>query len=331
VTIPASTPAPRARRPLVGWHQIPNAICVLRVVVMCLAVVFIGDAWSRGVPWSWAWLVAGVLAALSDSLDGFLAKRYGWVSALGAFLDQISDKIVTLVVFAFVALVGAYPVWAFGLIVLRELFVSALRVTANQQGIALPTAESGRFKTFVQQVASGVIFVHFAAPEPLAFGASGAQLAVWAGFGIFLLVCLGFGRRTVQLFTRVYRLDRMGADGQVHTSWVDLGLVVLTLACIPLPFHLAGPLVTLVITVGTGITYFSSYVFAVSQRPAPPSLAGAGWVFGLSLLVTFGLTAIYAEGAGTLLMWLTNAALAVLWVMVLLASDATARAYRRGP
>lgn len=296
-------------------------------MVVCLAVVFLGGTSKRGEPFSWFWLVAAIVAALTDSLDGFLAKRYGWSSRLGAFLDQISDKIVTHVIFAFLALVGAFPVWAFGLIVLRELFVSALRVVASHQGIAMPSAESGRIKTFVQQVASGVIFVHWALPQPVALGASGAQLTVWIGWAIFALICLGFGRRTVRLFARVYRLDRVDRDGKVHTSWADLVLVVITLACIPLPYDVAAPTVTLTITVGTGLTYFASYAFALRQRTDAPDLTGATLAFVLSLITTLGLTAVYASGLGLGLMWITNAGLVALWIVLLLASDAMARAF----
>ena len=78
------------RRSAVGLHQIPNTLCVTRVILVFASLYFISEIHRTEGRWSVLWLCVISAAALTDRLDGFLAKRFGWTSAVGAYLDHIS-------------------------------------------------------------------------------------------------------------------------------------------------------------------------------------------------------------------------------------------------
>jgi CDP-diacylglycerol--glycerol-3-phosphate 3-phosphatidyltransferase len=297
------------------------------VVVVFTGLYMLGRQYQQQGTWSASWLAAMVVAALTDRLDGFLAKRYGWTSTLGAFLDQISDKLVTLGVFAFLTIHGAFHPWALGAIVLRELFVSALRIEANEVRVPIHTGQAGRFKTFVQQVAALFVFLHWAFPHWRWMGFTLAQWIVWAGWAVFVAIVLGYGRRAVRAFVRVYAVRRVDAAGREHRSHVDFFLVVLTLLLIPTPAAFAGTATVLVITLGTGWTYFAGFRWG-ARTAGQPWVSGSLTALGLSALVTAGLVLLLQASPTYPVMWLMIGAVSLLWVLLLVVSWFTGRVYQ---
>ena len=98
---------------------LPNAICVARM----LLVVPIATALFAGAyPWT---LALFAVAAMSDGLDGWLAKRFGWTSALGKLLDPIADKVLLVSVFLMLAWIGLVPAWLAWAVVLRDVIIVA--------------------------------------------------------------------------------------------------------------------------------------------------------------------------------------------------------------
>ena len=98
-------------------RQIPNLISILRVFLV--------------IPFTWA-LLAGrfdlglllfAVAGVSDGLDGFLAKRFGWRSRLGAFLDPLADKLLLVAGFLSVGWLGLIPWWLVVLVILRDVVI----------------------------------------------------------------------------------------------------------------------------------------------------------------------------------------------------------------
>jgi len=133
---------------------IPNALTLLRIALIPVFVVI----FYAPVPWA-RWLCALVftLAAVTDWLDGWLARRWGQTSPLGAFLDPVADKLMVAV--ALVLLVQAEPsVWLAlpaAVIIGREITVSALREWMAEIGARARVAVSmaGKLKTTAQMVA----------------------------------------------------------------------------------------------------------------------------------------------------------------------------------
>jgi CDP-diacylglycerol--glycerol-3-phosphate 3-phosphatidyltransferase/cardiolipin synthase len=156
------------------WN-IPNLLTLLRIV---LIPVFVGVFYVP-VPWArFACALVFSVAALTDWLDGYLARRWKQTSSLGAFLDPVADKLMVAV--ALVLLVQADPRAILALpaavIIGREITVSALREWMAELGARAQVAVSrvGKFKTTVQMVA--IILLILVAPQYPIYG-----------FGMFLL------------------------------------------------------------------------------------------------------------------------------------------------
>ncbi len=139
---------------------IANVLTGARILMIPLVVVFFY------LPSPWSGPAAGLLfglAAITDSLDGYLARRLGQITALGAFLDPVADKLMVAVALVLVA--SGDPRWFIVLpaivIIGREITVSALREWMSEIGARAKVAVSklGKLKTIVQMV--GLSFLLF--------------------------------------------------------------------------------------------------------------------------------------------------------------------------
>ncbi|MET0047221.1 MAG: CDP-alcohol phosphatidyltransferase family protein [Sedimenticola sp.] len=98
-------------------EDIPNLISVLRIF-LTLPVVWMLLERQFDIA-----LVLFVVAGVSDGLDGYLAKHYGWTSRLGGLLDPLADKVLLVSSFLSLAVVGMIPVWLVMLVILRDLVI----------------------------------------------------------------------------------------------------------------------------------------------------------------------------------------------------------------
>ncbi|WP_377847795.1 CDP-alcohol phosphatidyltransferase family protein [Bosea sp. UC22_33] len=98
---------------------IPNLITIGRLFLVPLVIVMIINA-----NWDAAFILF-VVAGISDAVDGFLAKRCGMASELGAWLDPVADKALIVSIYITLAVVGAIPVWLVVLVVARDLMIVA--------------------------------------------------------------------------------------------------------------------------------------------------------------------------------------------------------------
>ena len=112
----------------------------------------------------WAEVVALFLltiAAISDGVDGAIARRTGTTTPFGAIADPFADKLLIMSVFLSFASLKELniPIWAVFLILLRELTISTLRVLAGLNGVALKAERAGKIKTTIQLTSSFIILV----------------------------------------------------------------------------------------------------------------------------------------------------------------------------
>lgn len=98
-------------------RHLPNAITSVRI----LLVVPIAMTLSGHRPALTLWLFG--IAAASDGIDGFLAKRFGWQTELGGLLDPIADKLLLATVFVMLALLGSVPVWLTAAVIARDCII----------------------------------------------------------------------------------------------------------------------------------------------------------------------------------------------------------------
>ncbi|MEM1343329.1 MAG: CDP-diacylglycerol--glycerol-3-phosphate 3-phosphatidyltransferase [Pseudomonadota bacterium] len=125
----------------------------------------------------WTVLVLFIAAALTDYLDGWIARRFDKISALGAMLDPIADKAMVLCALAvLMAVFGPEPWLALpvGIIVVREVLVSGLREYLGE--IKLPVTAAAKAKTTVQLIAIALLLVPVRLFDGLLFGLGVAGL-----------------------------------------------------------------------------------------------------------------------------------------------------------
>jgi CDP-diacylglycerol--glycerol-3-phosphate 3-phosphatidyltransferase len=148
-------------RPLgLGW---PNVLSLGRILLIPLVVLLL----SAGRPeLRWLALAVFVVGALSDLLDGYLARRNAMKTPVGAWLDPLSDKLFVIVPAVVLSIREEFPWWATAVIVLREIAVSLLRWRLDQRGVSMPASGVGKAKTFSQVSAVGLTI----APLPAALG-----------------------------------------------------------------------------------------------------------------------------------------------------------------
>lgn len=106
-----------------------------------------------------------LIAAISDLLDGYIARRSGKASTLGIYLDLVADKILTSCVLLVFVDLGILPTWPAALIITREFIVSGLRTVAAAEGLIIPAAAWGKHKTLVTNVAIFMLFIGFAGSQ----------------------------------------------------------------------------------------------------------------------------------------------------------------------
>lgn len=135
--------------------NLPNMLTWLRILAIPLVMVFflMGAKQPLGIGFPLAGIVFG-LASITDSLDGYLARRLGQMTALGAFLDPVADKlIVAAALILIVSRDASLVVVVSGIVIVgREIAVSALREWMAELGHRAQVAVSGlgKFKTILQ-------------------------------------------------------------------------------------------------------------------------------------------------------------------------------------
>jgi CDP-diacylglycerol---glycerol-3-phosphate 3-phosphatidyltransferase len=128
----------------------PNALTFLRVALIPPVVVLtLADTKAS----SWLAFFAFGVAALTDGLDGYVARRLEMVSDTGQLLDPIADKMLVTAAMWALVVVGRFPAWAATVIVAREVGVSVLRFAASRRGRGFPASPAGKAKTGAQLVA----------------------------------------------------------------------------------------------------------------------------------------------------------------------------------
>lgn len=140
---------------------IPNALSLFRMFawIPVIALVLMGMPLAA--------LILFVLAALSDGLDGYLARRWQVTSTFGQKVDQEADKVLVLVLFVFASIYSASLVTAFATLVfvLRDWDVSRLRRVLREKGLPpLPSSFIAKSKTAVQMAALSFYFASFIWP-----------------------------------------------------------------------------------------------------------------------------------------------------------------------
>ncbi len=160
--------------------NLPNAFTFLRAVLVPVILwLLLQD--GEGARW-WAFWIF-VVAALTDTADGWVARRYGTVTPFGQLADPLADKLLVVGVLASLALVGEVPWWAVAVIVVREVAVTVLRTKlVKAMGLVMPASASGKIKAVAQMIAIGAYLLPVlegVTPDLLLYLA--VVLTIWSG------------------------------------------------------------------------------------------------------------------------------------------------------
>ncbi len=147
-------------------------------------------------------LIVFVVAALSDWLDGHLARKYGEVTDHGVFLDPLADKVLTTSAFVALYMLNIMEMWMLVVIVLRDFATTAMRSIADDRGMTMKTSRVAKVKTFLQMVVIILAIICLAFHH--------AEHEVESSLGTYALAFLAYGGIHVSLlivtFLSIYSL-----------------------------------------------------------------------------------------------------------------------------
>jgi CDP-diacylglycerol---glycerol-3-phosphate 3-phosphatidyltransferase len=161
--------------------NLPNVLCLVRILLAPFLIVLLI---ARSGPYTLAAAALFLGAAVTDWLDGRIARRTGQVSVVGQLLDPVADKLlVTAALFALVQ-VDRVPAWMAVLIVGREIAVTGLRTVAATQGLIIAASEFGKVKMVAEVVAITLLIL---ATSPAVW------IAGMVALSVALVLALGSG------------------------------------------------------------------------------------------------------------------------------------------
>lgn len=161
--------------------NLPNKLTLLRVILIpvCLLLWALGQAVAAAAVFA--------LAAATDFLDGFIARKYHLVTVFGKFADPVADKILVLTALIFLTADGRVPAWAVCVVAARELMVDGLRLVSAGKGTVIAAGWLGKIKTNVQ---FACILTGMLLPKGhwivLALSVLMTVMTLWSGVNYFL-------------------------------------------------------------------------------------------------------------------------------------------------
>jgi len=175
--------------------NVPNALTLLRIFMVPLLVVIL---LTRMPAKEYVALLVFLLAALTDALDGYWARKYKKVTTLGTLLDPIADKL--LVSAALISLVDLQEAdaWAVCIIIGREFAVSGLRSIAAAHGIVIPASALGKWKMATQVVGISLMILG-ARLDDIGLWRNTGKAALWVMTAMALVSGFDYFRRYLRI------------------------------------------------------------------------------------------------------------------------------------
>jgi CDP-diacylglycerol--glycerol-3-phosphate 3-phosphatidyltransferase len=143
--------------------NLPNLLTLFRILIVPAVVILLLRHGEADIPpgRSFAAFVLYAFASVTDLFDGYLARRYHMVTALGKLLDPMADKL--LVCAAMIMLIPPHrvPGWIVVIVVAREIGVTALRGAASTEGVIIAASPLGKAKTLLLNIGVGALILHY--------------------------------------------------------------------------------------------------------------------------------------------------------------------------
>lgn len=144
-----------------NWFKnlnLPNKLTVIRVLAIPIFLIFLFI--TKGV-FRFLPLIIFIAAAITDAVDGYIARRDNLISDFGKFMDPLADKLLTASAFIAFVEIDYLSSWVVVLIISREFLVSGFRTLAASKGVTIAANPWGKIKTVFQMVLIVVILLNY--------------------------------------------------------------------------------------------------------------------------------------------------------------------------
>jgi CDP-diacylglycerol--glycerol-3-phosphate 3-phosphatidyltransferase len=145
------------------YLNVPNVLSGVRILLVPILVVVLLTKFEGK---ELVGLTLFLVAAATDFLDGFIARRSGQVTRLGKLLDPAADKILTSAAFISLVGMGRAEAWIVVTIVAREFAISTLRSVGAAENLVIAASWSGKVKTVMQMIAISLLIFKGSLPQP---------------------------------------------------------------------------------------------------------------------------------------------------------------------
>lgn len=165
--------------------NLPNSLALLRVLLapLLLFLLLKLNDFDNLAQISWLNYLCAVIfliASITDFFDGYIARSWNQKTKLGAILDPLADKMLTLAAFLGLMMIDRANAWAIYLILVREFFITGFRVVMASENIDISASFAGKIKTIMQMFAIGFIIMQW----------SGGDILLW--LAVILTLYSGF-------------------------------------------------------------------------------------------------------------------------------------------
>lgn len=142
----------------------PNLVTLARIALIPFFILLLLEESRRNS--FWAAFIFG-LAAGTDFLDGYLARRFNLITTFGKFIDPLADKLITMSAYVGLVHLGRLPGWVVIIILARELIISGLRTIAISEGLVIAASQGGKWKTALQLAGISALIIGYPYPIDL--------------------------------------------------------------------------------------------------------------------------------------------------------------------
>lgn len=187
--------------------NLPNILSLFRILLVPVLVAVLLTKFDGK---EFVGLGVFLLAALTDFLDGYLARRHGRVTRLGKLLDPAADKILMSAAFISLVELDLAPAWMVAVIVAREFAVSTLRSVMVAENILVASTWSGKLKTGTQIAAVSALIVQ----HQLGEFSRMAPVLLWVALVATVYSGIDYFLRYSPNLVELWRADRRGSEGR---------------------------------------------------------------------------------------------------------------------
>lgn len=213
--MPPPTPARPHRRTLAeDAVNLPNLLTMGRIAAIPFFVWLLDK--PTPVRGFWACIVF-TAAAITDVLDGYLARKLGVVSVLGKFLNPLADKLIVMAALVWLVPMGRIPAWVVVLLLAREISVTGLRSVAASEGVVISAGHEGKTKTALQMI--GIVALVLGYPYHLAYLGLDLGVIDMVRVGqMLVLVSLLFSFASAAQYVRLFAAAVEAKDRKQHDA-----------------------------------------------------------------------------------------------------------------